>query len=314
MAMWEGRETGLLQKLVHEAKGVVSRARTDRRHLARDFSRLALGDYRSRERFAAMIARTRPKTPDFRPSDEARALAAQLLTDGYTAPLNLLTPAQAAEIREYFIGKPYYDPFRAHLGNFRYPEAPSPDSNQAYYSIPDTISAPYLLEIANHPVILQAAELILGCKPTIDNMACWWYFAERSQEKGFQRFHRDMDTPRFFKLFIYLTDTDERSGAQVYVKGSQRSRRLNVSRYINDDEVSNAFGDDKVVRIGGPAGTCFLGDVYGIHKGGLPIDRPRLMFAVQYNLWPSPFAPRKPLGPRPHRDLDPYMYRAYFKD
>lgn len=311
--MWEAREKTWLENLRHEMEGVVKRARADRRYLPRDFSRLCLGGWRTREAFTRLVAATRPKTPGFRPSDQALGLAQGLRQDGFTAPLPLITPAQAAEIRTYFEAQTYVDPYRDHLGRFRYPECPSPESNQGYYDERTIVEAPYLLELVNHPLVLETAEVILGCKPSLDNLACFWYFTGREREKGFQRFHRDYDTPRFFKLFLYLTDTDERSGAHVFVRGSQRSNRLNVLRYIGDDEVEAAYGRDQVRVIGGPAGTCFLADVYGVHKGGLPLDRPRLAFFAQYNLWNSPFAPPAPFRRR-ERHFDRYINRAYLHD
>jgi hypothetical protein len=168
------------------------------------------------------------------------------------------------------------------------------------------------MPLLNHPLILETAEAILGCKPLLENVTCWWAFAGRSVAKGVQRYHRDFDTPRFIKLFLYLTDVDAQSGAHVYVRGSQRSKLLNLTRYITDAEVEATFEADAITTISGPAGTCFLEDTYGVHRAGLPVDRPRLVISAQYNLWPSPFAPAKP----PLRGLDgrydPWINRAYF--
>ncbi|MEI9982150.1 MAG: phytanoyl-CoA dioxygenase family protein [Aliidongia sp.] len=134
-------------------------------------------------------------------------------------------------------------------------------------------------------------------------MTCWWAFAGRSEAKGFQRFHRDFDTPRFIKIFLYLTDVDLRSGAHVFVPGSQRSDKLRLTRYIDNDEVEAEFGQDAMVAMCGPAGTCFLEDTYGIHRAGLPVDRPRLILSAQYNIWRSPYAPKAPPRARRIRPL-----------
>ncbi|MEI9982149.1 MAG: hypothetical protein WDN69_02400 [Aliidongia sp.] len=45
---------------------------------------------------------------------------------GFTRPLPLVAAEQVAEIREYFLDKPYLDPYRDHLGEFRFPAEPSP--------------------------------------------------------------------------------------------------------------------------------------------------------------------------------------------
>jgi hypothetical protein len=312
--MWDARNKSRLENAVHEAGNVLRGALSDRRNIGRDFSRLALGGPATRTRFARLLAKTKPRTNAFTPSPEAAGLAGQLLDTGYTGPLGLVTPDQVAEIRDYLIAQPYYDPIRPHLGEFQYPTIPSEVSNQAYYSDRIVLEAPHLLALANHPLILQAAEAILGCKPLLENIVCGWYFTGRDMARGVQRFHRDFDTPRFIKVFLYLTDIDERSGPHIYVPGSQRSPELMLRRYIGDDEVEASFGKSAIVPICGPAGTCFLVDTFGIHKGGLPVDRPRLIFSAQYNIWGSPYAPGRPPFPNRAHPYDRYVNRAYFGD
>jgi hypothetical protein len=309
--MWEARQKTAWQNFRHELAQAWRQGRADKRYIGRDFSRLILGGYRSRDGFVRALAPFRPRTPGFSASAEARALRDQLLGPGFTAPLPFLTADQVAEIRDYFLRMPYSDPYRLHLGEFRYPETPSPESNQGYYDTHVILKAPYLLDLFNHPLVLETAELILGCKPLLENLTTWWAFAGRTQAKGVQRFHRDFDTPRFIKIFLYLTDVDERSGAHVFVRGSQRSDALRLTRYIDDDEVEAAYGRDAVVPMSGPAGTCFLEDTYGIHKAGLPIDRPRLLVSAQYNFWRSPYAPGKPIMASPNPRYDPWINKAY---
>ena len=310
--MWEARNKTFLQNALHELQGVYRNARADRRLMWRDFSRLALGGHRRRERFTRLVATAKPKTLDFAPGPEAQDLARQLLANGYTKPIPLLSPTQMAEMRDHLMAQPYMDPYRPHLGSFRYPAAPSADSNQAYYSDETLLATPHLLALANHPLVLQTAEAILGCKPLLENFVCGWYFTERAVERGVQRFHRDFDTPRFIKLFVYLSEVDERSGPHIYVPGSQRSDKLLLRRYIDDDEVEQAFGPEGVHKICGRAGTCFLVDTFGVHKGGLPLDRPRFIFSAQYNVWGSPFAPRRPVHPGGAHPHDRYINQAYF--
>jgi hypothetical protein len=310
--MWEARNKSFFENAVHELQGIYRNARQDRRLMWRDFSRLALGGYRRRAGFTRLVAATKPKTADFAPGPDAQDLVRQLLETGYTKPLPLLSAAQIAEMRDHLLAQPYMDPFRPYLGEFRYPEAPSADSNQAYYSDATLLATPHLLALANHPLVLQTAEALLGCKPLLENFICGWYFTERAMERGVQRFHRDFDTPRFIKLFVYLSDVDERSGPHIYVPGSQRSDKLLLRRYIDDDEVDAAFGPQAAHKICGPAGTCFLVDTFGVHKGGLPIDRPRFIFSAQYNVWGSPFAPRQPIHPGGAHPHDRYINQAYF--
>src|SRR5690606_18355916 len=114
------------------------------------------------------------------------------------------------------------------------------------------------------------------------------------------------------KIFFYLTEVDDAAGPHVFVRGSHRSPQLETGKAQSDSEIEATFGADNLVRITGPAGSWFLEDVYGFHKGLLPVSKPRLLVSAQYNLYPSPHAPRRPCLPADTR-YDPYINRLFLE-
>ncbi len=273
-----------------------------------------------RDRLAALIAARRPRTPGFYPSLEARDWCRMLETDGITPLLPPIDPAIVADLRSYFENTPCQDPFRPHLGWFRPDSPPSLDSNMGYHGIDQILRAPHVLALFNDPQVLETAELYLGCKPILDNVGCWWSyggesFGGREAAKGTQRHHRDLDSLRGFKLFFYLTDVDEDGGPHIFVKGSHRSRLLSTGRALSDAQVEAAFGSAGTVTMTGSAGSRFMGDTYGVHKGALPRRGRRLLLTAQYNVNRSPHGPTVP--PLDRRcavvpdGLDPFVNQIY---
>jgi len=297
-----------LKTRVPNLKRFVDRARSDRRTIAYDLLPVLGLDHR--DRISSALAAFQPKTPDFQPSMKAVALNAQLAIDGVTSLQGPLPEDVQGDMLSWFKATPCHDPYRPHLGRFTWDKVPSEETNIGYYTWDEVIRAPHLLDIANSPDILQTAELYLGCKPVIDNIGAAWSFPGRETAKGVQRFHRDFDCARCFKLFIYLTDMDEESGPHVYVRGSHRSNILDSGKAQTDAQITDSFGADAIHTITAPAGSWFLEDVYGFHKGLLPISKPRLLVAIEYNLYPSPLSPKKPLLPADNR-YDPYINRLF---
>jgi hypothetical protein len=133
-----------------------------------------------------------------------------------------------------------------------------------------------------------------------------------------ENFHRDFDDYRFIKLFCYLTDVDETSGPHVFIRGSHRvNKHIEARQALSDEIVAQEFGADNILRVVGPAGTAFLENSFGVHRGMPAATRPRLILQVLYSLRPLIYSPRKPLLRRGGNDdlarLDPYINRVYLE-
>ena len=168
-----------------------------------------------------------------------------------------------------------------------------------------------MLETINHPLVLETVGELFGCKPTISNVSMWWSLPGHATAEHAELFHRDVDDWLFIKLFIYITDVDAGSGPHVFVRGSHNSAKLaRIARYT-DDEVAREFGKDNVLSLTAPAGTSFLENTYGMHKGQLPLSRRRLLLQAQYSLRPISILQYKPLKVPASKAVDPYINRLY---
>jgi len=147
--------------------------------------------------------------------------------------------------------------------------------------------------------LFAIAEGYLGATPVQDLVAMWWSAAAGSRSTSTtaraaaaQQFHFDLDRLRFLKVFVFLTDVNERTGPHVYVRGSHRGlpRHLRRDGRHGDDEVLAALGHD-VRMITGPRGTVFLADTIGLHKGKNLETGHRLVFQTEYatSLFGAPY-------------------------
>ena len=113
-------------------------------------------------------------------------------------------------------------------------------------------------------------------------------------------------------LFRSLTDVDAGSGPHVFVKGSPSIAKLLPIKRYQDAEVEREFGAENIIHFTGKAGTAFLENTFGLHKGQMPTSCKRLLFQAQYSLFPIGIYRYSPL-PRgiEHSALDPYINRLY---
>lgn len=278
---------------------------------ARSDSRLAVYDLlplvatpAARDAVAALWTALRPRSPWLNPGPEGEAWLATLRHDGY-ARLPPLPAERTAALRRYFEAQPCHDPYRPHLGTFAWDRVPSAEVNMGYYTPQQILAGPGVLEMLNDPTVLTVAEMYLGAKPLLDNIGAWWSFGDRPAAKGTQRYHRDWDTWRGFKIFFYLSDVGPQTGPHTFIRASHRDPRLTVGRGMSDAEVLATFGAAAVVPLTGPAGSRFIADTFGVHKGALPVHGNRLLLAAHYTANATPHLPRIPwLDPDPRFDPD----------
>jgi hypothetical protein len=158
----------------------------------------------------------------------------------------------------------------------------------AEYDLPTILACPHLLSAMNHPGLLQIASGFFGCKPTLSGVGLRWSFPSGQSASIVQQFHRDTEDWRILRVFVYLTDVNHESGPHQFVQESHKTAgRLRLRPYT-DQHVDQQFGRDKVVTITGPKGTSFMADMWGVHRGIRPAERPRLLFNFTYTMTATP--------------------------
>ncbi|MDP6786473.1 MAG: hypothetical protein QF830_09865 [Rhodospirillales bacterium] len=232
--------------------------------------------------------------------DEARAMAiAGALDEAGHAPLGSVNAPAVADMRAYLEAQ-MVDP-----GDDRplCDLAAAKDANIAQYPMAAVVGCPHFAAIASDPTTIAAVAHHLGALPTVLGYTAWWSFAGRPEAREAQFFHFDLDDYRICKLFVYLTDVEADSGPHIYVEGTHRPAIVAQARrawaggeadfdawYLqrlrkSDAEVEKVF-ERQTAILTGPAGTTFLADTRGIHKGLLPDRADRLVGQVLYGVTP----------------------------
>jgi hypothetical protein len=235
---------------------------------------------------------------------------------GYARTPGFGTPQMAREIRGFFANKTCSDPYYPELGRFNPPNDVPKGVHVAYFDAELVVPTPHIFEIVNNPVVLGAVARVLGATPTISYMAVWWSLpAGDGTAQQAENFHRDFDDWRFVKYIVYLTDVDEDSGPHIFIPGSHKQNKLLPIRRYTAAEIAGAFGQGNEKPFVGPAGTSFLENTYGFHRGLPAKSKPRLALAATYSLRVIPYGPRAPIAAIGQNgipaDVDSYINRIY---
>lgn len=301
-------------KRLKSAASVSLSMMTDRRY--REFySQRRITEIEARDAAANRVAQVLPRSGTAL-SPERRGEADALSRDGFAFLPGLVSREQVDDVLAYCTDLPAHDPYRPQLGTFRAPDEVPPVTHVSHYANDAILNAPHLLSIANDPRVLDVVEAFLGAKPTIGALRLWWSTPTASGEpEHAENFHRDIDDLRFIKLFVYLTDVDDESGPHIYARGSHRENVLTTVGRFTDEQVAEAVGSDKIMRLKGPAGTAFVESTYGLHRGLPPISKPRLVFQPLYTLRPVIFGPSRPVRSQTPAEagLDPYVNRVFLR-
>ncbi len=146
-----------------------------------------------------------------------------------------------------------------------------------------------MYEISSDPLLLSIVQSYLGVPPIFNTPIAFISSSVKPKtakelSDNAQLYHHDMHRLGFVKVFVYLTDVDEKSGPHTLIKGSHRSRpsALWADGRHTDEAIVKNKQDGKEVRIAGKAGTIFLVDTSALHKGLRPEVGHRIMAQVQY--------------------------------
>ena len=232
-----------------------------------------------------IIAKVRPGKAT-QPGDED----AELMRIGLFRMPGFIDPLRAAQLREILSTFPCRDPWKPNVGTFRFDAAP------AGTHVADIASAPTLRvlhELALDQRLLNMAAAYFGCRPYLDSVQAWWSLPGNDEPEEAENYHRDNDSIRFLKFFLYLTDVDDEHGPHCFVAESHRASSLLDRRRFTDSEVQASFGTGRLLKITGCAGDAFMEDTFGIHKGQLPRSGRRLLVQFRYSIMPTVF--RSPL-------------------
>lgn len=110
--------------------------------------------------------------------------------------------------------------------------------------------------------------------------------------KNAQLWHRDRDDLQILKVFIYLTDVDERTGAFFYAPGTHiLGKHQQEPQYSLDETGTKRTSDDQMGQVvpktdwisgAGKKLSIVFADTHGFHKGGYVKEDYRFIYTCMY--------------------------------
>jgi hypothetical protein len=146
-----------------------------------------------------------------------------------------------------------------------------------------------VMKICKDPLLLSIIQSVLQSQVDILHLTMWWSFkVGKASAEAAQYFHYDLDSLRWLKVFVYLTDVDTKSGPHIAIPGSHalggKNYKLLGKGYsrITDEEMANSQAGE-VTEFYGPAGTIIIGDTRCWHKGKELQEGNRLILQPTYS-------------------------------
>ncbi len=160
-----------------------------------------------------------------------------------------------------------------------------------------------LLRLGLAPALLDTVNSYLGLWSKLNYVDAWYTIPSpvERQAVASQRWHRDPEDQRLVKVFLYLSDVDAGAGPLEYVRGSHGPGPYaghwpnpdpGTASYPPDGEVEARIPAADRITGTGPAGTLIFCDTYGLHRGGLATESPRVLATWAYVTPASIFARR----------------------
>jgi hypothetical protein len=101
---------------------------------------------------------------------------------------------------------------------------------------------------------------------------------------GAIEFHRDIDSWRWIKVFVYLTNTTDGDGHHEMFPTSHLRTPISLMpiRRYKKSEILSAMPELEVAKICGPAGFTFIENTFAFHRGTEPSNNDRLILTMTY--------------------------------
>jgi hypothetical protein len=101
---------------------------------------------------------------------------------------------------------------------------------------------------------------------------------------GAIEFHRDIDSWKWIKVFVYLTNTNEGDGHHEMFPSSHLRTPISLVpiRRYKQSEILSAMPELKLAKICGPAGFTFIENTFAFHRGTEPSKNDRLILTITY--------------------------------
>lgn len=160
-------------------------------------------------------------------------------------------------------------------------------SIDAHYA---TIADPFLVsnevqQLAFSNLFIDYATNYFECMPAIGTFNLRRSFLNDLPPASTQLFHRDKNSIKFFKFFIYLNNVDDvEDGPLTIIKDSWNKMPLNHmhKHRWSETEIKNTYGEDSIIYLTAKKGDLLTGFTTSFHRGTKPIRKERTMLTLNY--------------------------------
>lgn len=174
------------------------------------------------------------------------------------------------------------------IKNRKIDPASPPKCVAAYAKSTDLEASQLFNDFSNDPLLVQLASRHMNASASPIGLSLWYSFASgAASSEAAQLFHYDLDTLRWLKVFVYLTDVGPDNGPHEYVPASHKPgakpQALMDREYarLEDEEIDQHCPQGRK-SICGPRGTVIIGDTSCFHKGTAVTADYRLIFSPIY--------------------------------
>lgn len=166
----------------------------------------------------------------------------------------------------------------------------NPKGTMFFYEENELLNVSQIQNIILNPFLKDTAAEYFEGLPILSAVNMWWStkFKDTPDNECAQNFHFDMDSLKWLKFFIYITDVNKKNGPHTFVKGSHKInslpyeiRKLGYSR-IDDNIVVDKFGVENFIEFDKPSGTLIIEDTKGLHKGKNVEEDDRLILQLEF--------------------------------
>jgi hypothetical protein len=223
---------------------------------------------------------------------EWSTIVAALDVDGITDVADAFTPDEVAEVVSFATDGPAtltHADGSASAGTYRDrgPDVVSVMLDQSF-----VLARPAVQAMLARSMAAEVAAARFGLWPTVHPPILYWSCRTTTapgavvEQRLARRYHSDFDGLGGLRLHVYLTDVDDGAAPMEYVRTSHRPgvipspMRRDVTDDIPIDQVAALFPADAVRTVTGPAGTSFMSDSNGLHRGTSPRTADRLFLVM----------------------------------
>jgi hypothetical protein len=214
----------------------------------------------------------------------------ELKTNGYCILPERLSNKQCDEVIKYALETPF-TPREFQNNTFDYTILNEPYLSARYdLGSKKTLEQELFQQYIADPFFIELATDYLGKPPVLDPVELWWSVPFGKKDDTFAlKYHFDMDSLKWFKVFINFEDIKITNGPHSYIKGSHlpgiQSKKIRSKFYsrIDDEDVYENYGKENEVIFTVPKGSILIEDTKGMHKGYYVEEHRRLLLSFQYS-------------------------------